>query len=88
VSWKNSPEGQEKYRKARAEAQKAANADGYDRGLEANDYAKDFFVKSLPAAQYRFGHELRIEIVSCESLDRTAPDHGHKAHSDAVRRAT
>ena len=87
MSWKNTPEGDRRYREAREKAQKMANEDGHDRGLEACDYDKSYVVFSLPQARHRFGHELRCEVVSCEHLDRTAPGHGHQAHRDALRRA-
>lgn len=86
-SWRDTPDGRRGYHEARAEAQKAANEDGHDRGLEACDYSKSYVVFRLPRAHHRFGHELRCEVVSCESLDRTATGHGYQAHQDALRRA-
>lgn len=88
MSWKHTAEGDRKYREARARAQKMANEDGLDRGLEASDYEKDYVVFVLPQARYRFGHELRCEVVSCEIVEKTAAGHGHRAHSDAVKRAS
>lgn len=85
--WRNTPQGMRRYREARAAAQKAANEDGHDRGLEAFDYDKTYVVFRLPMARHRFGHELRCEVVSCECPGRTAPEHGYQAHQDALTRA-
>lgn len=77
--WKKTPEGDAKYRKAREEAQRLADTSGQDYGIEANDYAKKYFVKPLPPIQYRFGHELRIEVVSPMDPAKCKPGHGQMA---------
>ena len=64
------------YPAARAEAQRQANADGFDRGLEWNSVFKTWSCKMLPGKQYRFGYETRIEVVSCENIDKCRKGHG------------
>lgn len=64
------------YHAARAEAQRAANADGCDRGLEWNEIFKTWRSFMLPARANRFGYELRVEVVSCEDLSKCPPGHG------------
>lgn len=76
AAWANTPEGTAGYRTARAEAQRAANADGCDRGVERNDLFKTFRTFMLPRREYRNGHELRCEVVSCEDLSKCQPGHG------------
>jgi hypothetical protein len=77
AAWRSSRSGIAKYRAARAEAQAAANRDGFDRGLEANDLFRSWHVFMLPKKSSRVGHELRCEIVSFEDLSRCADGHGH-----------
>lgn len=76
TAWRNTPAGTAAYRAVRAEAQAAANADGYDRGIEANDLFRTFRSFMLPQKTNRCGHELRCEVVSCERLDACKPGHG------------
>lgn len=76
VAWSQTPAGIAAYVAARAKAQADANADGFDRGLEANDLFKVYRSFMLPQRQNRCGHELRCEVVSCEILDRCQPGHG------------
>ncbi len=76
VPWSATPAGIDAYVKARAHAQVAANGDGIDRGLEANDLFKQWHTFMLPQRKNRYGHELRCEVVSCENLDRCQPGHG------------
>jgi hypothetical protein len=76
IDWTETPAGREKYTTARADAQKQANALGYDFGLERNDLFKTFHAFMLPRRENRYGHELRCEVVSCENLDRCQPGHG------------
>jgi hypothetical protein len=66
------------YSKIRAEAQERANATGLDHGLEPNDVLKQWRVFMLPARQYRYGHELTCEVVTCENLDACKSGHGPK----------
>ncbi len=66
----------EKYRTARAEAQKKANETGFDYGLERNDLFKEYRVFMLTQKQNRFGHELRCEVVSCENMGKCQKGHG------------
>jgi len=75
-AWRNTAEGDTKYRAARAKAQQSANETGYDYGLEANDVFREFSVFMLPQKQNRCGHELRCEVVSSERLERCQPGHG------------
>jgi len=76
TAWRETPEGDAKYRAARAEAQRAANADGYDRGIEANDLMKEWRVFMLPQKRNRCGHELRCEVVSAMDPTKQKPGHG------------
>lgn len=64
------------YVQARAAAQSAANADGYDRGLAYNKLFHEWSFKMLPQKRNRYGHELQCEVVSCEHLERCKPGHG------------
>jgi hypothetical protein len=64
----------ETYQAIRAQAQAAANADGYDRGVEKlGDRWRSFM---LPQVRNRFGFELRCEVVFCMDLSRCALGHG------------
>ena len=63
-----------KYREARDEAQKQADATGFDHGIERNAFG--FRVFMLPQRQNRYGHELRCEVVSCMRLERCQKGHG------------
>lgn len=76
VNWADSADAHAKYIAARAAAQAEANADGFDRGLERNDLFKSFSYRMLPAKQFRCGHELRCEVVSCEILSKCQEGHG------------
>lgn len=85
-AWAHTPAGAARYKAARAEAQRAANADGFDRGLERNDLMKSFNVLMLPRRENRNGHELRCEVVSCEDLSRCQPGHGPKVTAAPAKR--
>lgn len=76
TAWRETPEGDARYRAARAEAQRLADADGYDRGIEANDVMKDWRVFMLPQRKNRCGHELRCEVVSAMDVTKQRPGHG------------
>jgi hypothetical protein len=65
------------YPAARADAQKRANATGFDHGLEWNDVFGSWNVFMLPARQNRRGFELRAEVVSPENIEKTQPGHGY-----------
>ena len=77
VDWAQTLEGDQKYREARAEAQRKANESGFDHGLERNDLFEDFHVFMLPRRENRYGHELRCEVVSCEFPAKCQPGHGY-----------
>jgi len=79
TQWTETPAALEKYRTARADAQKRANETGYDYGIERNDLFKSFHVFMLPQRKNRYGHELACEVVSCEKLDHCQPGHGPRA---------
>lgn len=66
------------YTTTRAAAQRAANFDGMDRGLEWCSLSNAYRSFVLPQRQNRFGFELRCEVVSCENLERCAKGHGPK----------
>jgi hypothetical protein len=85
AAWRNTPDGDAKYRAARDEAQRKANEFGYDYGLEANDLFKSFHVFMLPSAANRFGHELLCEVV--HPMTSTKQGHGHAETSAAIRKA-
>ena len=82
TAWRHTPEGDAKYRAARAEAQSKANATGHDHGVEANDIFKTFNVMMLPRRESRAGYELRVEVVHPENLSRTQPGHGPMAREN------
>ena len=86
TAWRHGPEGEAKYRAARAEAQQKANEFGYDFGVEANDVFKSFMVMMLPRAENRSGYELRVEVVHPENLSTTQPGHGPMARANPRRR--
>lgn len=76
IDWKQTEQGRAAYVAARAEAQAKANATGLDHGIEANDVFKTWRVFMLPRRENRYGHELRCEVVSCESLAKCQQGHG------------
>lgn len=76
IKWSQTAAGVAAYHAARAEAQTKANADGFDRGLECNDLFKSWHSFMLPQRKNRYGHELRCEVVSCETFNRCQPGHG------------
>jgi hypothetical protein len=76
TAWQRTPAGDAAYRACRAEAQSAANTDGFDRGLEANDIFHTFRHFMLPNKAYRAGYELRCEVVSCETPSKCQHGHG------------
>lgn len=63
--WWDTPEGEEKYRVAKADAQRRADEFGRDYGIERNDLCKSFHVFGLPRMENRCGYELRCEVVHC-----------------------
>ena len=75
-NWKDTSEGNRKYKIARAKAQALADESGCDQGLEANDYAKDYLTCRLPRKENRYGYELRCEVVYPSDLSRCQPGHG------------
>jgi hypothetical protein len=76
--WSRSPDWLSKYCVAKAGAQKAADEDGFDRGLESNELFRSFRFFMLPQKQNRCGHELRCEVVMCSSDERMQKGHGRK----------
>jgi len=81
VPWSESPAGHAAYVAARADAQAKCNADGFDRGIEANDVFRSWHVFMLPRRENRYGHEIRCEVISCEVLDRCQAGHGPRGDS-------
>lgn len=79
VSWRSSPAGLEKYRLARAEAQRLANLHGFDYGIEWRDTFQEVAHFMLPQKHNRYGHETQCEVVSCENLAKCQPGHGPQA---------
>jgi len=80
VSYTDTTKGKEEYAKVKAEAQAAADRDGFDRGIEAFDgplaYVRSF---RLPNKESRGGFELRCEVGMCSSIDRMQKGHGCKS---------
>lgn len=70
------------YIEAKAAAQAAADADGFDRGLELMQLYKrrsehDYYrVFMLPEKRNRYGFELRCEVVMCSDLNRCRQGRG------------
>lgn len=79
TAWRSTPAGVAAYHAVREKAQADANADGRDRGIEANDVFQQWHTFMLPQRQNRTGHELFCEVVSCERLDRCERGHGPNA---------
>jgi hypothetical protein len=75
-NWWETEDGRAQYLAAREIAQRDANEDGFDRGIERNDAFKYFRVFMLPQKKNRYGHELRCEVVMCEKLEKCQPGHG------------
>jgi hypothetical protein len=67
------------YNAARAIAQARANATGCDQAVEKP--GDTWITYQLPARQFRFGHELRCEVVMCEALAKCRPGHGPTAQA-------
>ena len=76
TAWRKTPEFDRKYEAAKRQAQFLANGGGFDYGLEIEDSFRSVRFFMLPRRENRTGHELRCEVVSCESLDRTQEGHG------------
>jgi hypothetical protein len=74
--WADSDDAAVKYKAARAEAQKKADDTGFDYGIERNDLMRCFSVMMLPKRANRYGHELRVEVVSATTLAKCMPGHG------------
>jgi hypothetical protein len=83
TAWRTTPEGHAKYQQARTEAQKQADAMGYDYGLEANDLMKSFHVFMLRAT-FRCGHKLRCEAVHPMTRE-PKPGHGPEATRETMQ---
>ena len=66
AKWSDSDAGLAAYIEARVEAQTSANADGFDRGVEANELFRHFRIFMLPRRENRWLFELRYEVVSTE----------------------
>lgn len=70
------------YIEAHKLAQREADADGFDRGLEVlrvKGQPDNWHVFMLPARHHRQGHETRCEVVMCSDLARCRPGHGPEA---------
>lgn len=72
--WAASPADEAEYRATLAAAQAAADASGFDHGVERHALGWHFFV--LPRREHRCGHELRCVVVSPTDLSRCRPGHG------------
>ena len=70
----------EHYADAREYAQKEADRDGYDWGIEQTPHympaRERWRVFGLPGRESRYGHETRCEVVSCSVLERCRKGHG------------
>lgn len=78
-AWRSGAKGRALYETVRAEAQKLANDDGYDRGVEFNDLFQTCRYFMLPQKRNRSGHELRCEVVTADDVRRSKPGHGLEA---------
>lgn len=84
--WRDTSEGLEKYQAARAEAQRLADADGFDRRLEANDIFQTWEISMLPSRENRYGYERRVEVVSCSDTAKCQPGHGPDVMGAEIKR--
>lgn len=75
-AWRTTPAGLAAYTEVRRAAQAAADADGFDRGIEGNDVFKTWRFWLLPQKRYRAGHELACEVVTCTAIGKIRPGHG------------
>jgi hypothetical protein len=77
VKYTSTPKGSEEYKQVKTAAQAAADADGFDRGVEVFDgpmaYVHTFM---LPNKENRRGFELRCEVVMCSDLSKCQKGHG------------
>lgn len=71
------------YTEAREKAQARANELGYDHGVEEVYDGYTYYM--LPAKSYRYGHELRCEVVHPENLANCKPGHGPCAVDERSR---
>lgn len=62
------------YSEARTIAQAAADATGFDHGVEL--LGDRYSVRMLPGRPYRFGSELRCEVFHCCDLAKCRKNHG------------
>lgn len=65
------------YLVVRAEAQRKADAYGFDYGIDRNAFGFRCFM--LPQRKNRYGHELNCEVVSCSDLSKCQHGHGPNA---------
>lgn len=65
------------YEEIKAQARERANATGYDQGIEK--LGNEYRTWMLPGVKYRFGHELRCEVVHCDIAANVKPGHGVNA---------
>lgn len=80
TAWRRTAAGVAAYVVVRTVAQNAVDADGYDRGIEANDVLKTWRYFMLPMVKHRQGHELRCEVVSATNIAVCRPGHGPNGH--------
>jgi hypothetical protein len=73
------------YREVRAEAQRLSNETGRDYGVEKLGGRYRHFM--LPEKRFRAGHELRCEVVMCDSDTRMLKGHGYKNNRRRSTRA-
>lgn len=71
------------YEATRAEAQKASNEDGFDRGLVRS--ANGWTSQRLPRRENRYGRDLECEVVWCFDLRKCQPGHGPLGERNIVR---
>lgn len=64
------------HREARQEAQRRADATGFDHGVWGPDAFGGYSFRALPRRENRFGHELLCEVVMCTKLEDCKPGHG------------
>ena len=76
IDWQETEPGRLRYAAAKLRAQRHANETGFDFGVEANDFERDYRVFMLPRRENRYGFELRCEVVSCSDLSKCQEGHG------------
>lgn len=65
------------YNEMKNYAQQRADETGYDFGIQK--LGQEYSVFMLPEKKYRFGRDLKCEVVMCTKLERCEKGHGPNA---------